>query len=120
DARVAAMAKRCPGSIVWFARDASNPLLAAHRAQGGRTVHVDGDAIVCTQRGRSEQRFALREIALTRGGTIGFQVENAMAAIGAAWALGLDWSVVRAGLRDFVSDARTVPGRFNVFEHAGA
>mgnify|MGYP001041098936 FL=1 len=59
-------------------------------------------------------------MALTRGGTIGFQIQNAMAAIGAAWALDLDWNAVRAALRRFVPDARTAPGRFNVFEHAGA
>ncbi len=119
DERVAAMAQWCPGSIVYFARNAANPVLAAHRTQGGRVVHVDGDDIVCARRG-AEQRIALREIALTHGGTIGFQIENAMAAIGAAWALGLDWSVVRATLRRFAPDARTAPGRFNVFEHAGA
>ncbi|HEY0878057.1 MAG TPA: cyanophycin synthetase [Zeimonas sp.] len=119
DQRVAAMAQWCPGSIVYFSRDANHPLLAAHRAQGGRVVHVDGDAIVCTQRG-SGQRIPLKEIALTRGGTIGFQVENAMAAVGAAWALELDGNAVRAGLRRFVPDAQTAPGRFNVFDVAGA
>ncbi|RIK91588.1 MAG: cyanophycin synthetase [Burkholderiales bacterium] len=119
DERVAAMAQSCPGSVVFFAREATNPVIAAHRAQGGRVVHVDGDEIVCAHRG-TEQRIALREVALTRGGTIGFQVQNAMAAIGAAWALDLDWNAVRAALRRFVPDARTAPGRFNVFEHAGA
>lgn len=119
DARAAAMAGQCPGSIIHFARDASNPVLAAHRAQGGRTIHVADGAIICAHHG-IELRIALNEIALTNGGTIGFQVENAMAAVGAAWALDLDWGAVRAGLRRFVSDARTVPGRFNVFEHAGA
>jgi len=119
DARVASMARSCPGSIVFFARAATNPVLAGHRAQGGRVVYVESDEIVCAQRA-NEERIPLREAALTRGGTIGFQVENAMAAIGAAWALELDWCDVRAALRGFVPDARTAPGRFNVFEHAGA
>ncbi|MCO5101043.1 MAG: cyanophycin synthetase [Burkholderiaceae bacterium] len=119
DARVASMARSCPGSIVFFARAATNPVLAAHRAQGGRVVYVESDEIVCAQRA-DEARIPLREAAITRSGTIGFQVENAMAAIGAAWALELDWCDVRAALRGFVPDARTAPGRFNVFEHAGA
>ncbi len=119
DARVAQMAQWCPGSIVHFACDAANPVLESHRLHGGRVVYVDGGAIVCAQR-TIEQRIALDEIAITRGGTIGFQVENAMAAIGAAWALGLDWTTVRAELRRFAGDAQTAPGRFNVFDHAGA
>ncbi|MCD6679709.1 MAG: cyanophycin synthetase [Burkholderiaceae bacterium] len=119
DERVAAMAQSCPGAVIFFAREATNPVLAAHRAHGERVVYRDGDEIACVHRG-VEHRIALEDAALTRHGTIGFQVENAMAAIGAAWALGLEWSAVRTALRRFVPDARTAPGRFNVFEHAGA
>ncbi len=119
DPMVAKMAAACPGSVTFFAADAQLPLMATHRAQGHRVVYVDGDAIVAAQ-GDSEQRIALADIAITRRGTIAFQVENAMAAVGAAWALGLDWHAVRAGMRSFVSDARTVPGRFNIFDHRGA
>ena len=119
DPIVARMAASCPGSVTFFAADAQLPLMATHRAQGHRVVYVDGDAIVAAQ-GDSEQRITLTDIAITRRGTIGFQVENAMAVVGAAWALGLDWHAVRAGMRSFVSDARTVPGRFNLFDHLGA
>src|SRR5690606_9222037 len=51
---------------------------------------------------------------------LGFQVENAMAAIGAAWALGLSWSQVNSALSNFVNDAHTAPGRFNRFSFNGA
>jgi len=40
--------------------------------------------------------------------------------VAAAWSVGLPWDAIRTGLRSFVSDARTAPGRFNVFEHRGA
>ena len=65
-------------------------------------------------------RIALTEIPLTQGGRIGFQVENAMAAVAAAWALGLEWPVVHAGLASFINDAATAPGRFNTFSYQGA
>ncbi len=119
DPIVAKMAAACPGSVTFFAADVQLPLMATHRAKGHRVVYVDGDAIVAAQ-GDSERRIALVDVAITRRGTIAFQVENAMAAVGAAWALGLDWHAVRAGMRSFVSDASTVPGRFNVFDHRGA
>ncbi|MFY3855097.1 cyanophycin synthetase [Achromobacter xylosoxidans] len=119
DPIVAEMASSCPGSITYFAEDRNHPVMATHRAQGLRVVYRDGDAIVAAQ-GSEETRFPLTEIPLTRNGTIVFQVENAMASIAAAWALGLDWSIVRRGLATFVNDAQTAPGRFNVFDYRGA
>lgn len=119
DPIVAEMASSCPGSITYSAEDRNHPVMATHRAQGLRVVYRDGDAIVAAQ-GGEETRFPLAEIPLTRNGTIVFQVENAMASIAAAWALGLDWSIVRRGLATFVNDAQTAPGRFNVFDYRGA
>jgi cyanophycin synthetase len=43
-----------------------------------------------------------------------------MAAIGAAWGVGLDWDAVRRGLASFVNDATSAPGRFNVMDFRGA
>jgi cyanophycin synthetase len=43
-----------------------------------------------------------------------------MASIGAAWALGVDWKVIRSGVASFVNDAATAPGRFNVYDYRGA
>src|SRR5690606_31183675 len=38
----------------------------------------------------------------------------------AGWAVGLSWDAIAAGLRSFVNDASTAPGRFNLFEYKGA
>ncbi|RSE79315.1 cyanophycin synthetase [Achromobacter denitrificans] len=119
DPIVAEMAASCPGSITYFAEDRNHPVMATHRAQGQRAVYRDGDAIVAAQ-GAEETRYPLAAIPLTRNGTISFQVENAMASIAAAWALGLDEDVIRRGLATFVNDAQTAPGRFNVFDYHGA
>ena len=119
DPIVAEMAASCPGSITYFAEDRNHPVMATHRAQGQRAVYRDGDAIVAAQ-GPEETRYPLAAIPLTRNGTISFQVENAMASIAAAWALGLDEDVIRRGLATFVNDAQTAPGRFNVFDYRGA
>ena len=119
DPMVARMADSCPGSVIFFASDRHQPLLASHRAQGKRVVYRDGNDIVAVE-GEFEQRFALSGIPLTRHGSIGFQVENAMAATAAGWGLGLSWDVIRTGLGSFVNDAATAPGRFNLFDYRGA
>ena len=119
DPMVANMADFCPGSVTFFAADRHHPIISTRRAQGQRVIYVDDNKIVAC-RGQFEQRLPLDRIPLTRSGTIGFQVENVMAAVGAAWALGISWKVISAGLATFVSDANTVPGRFNIFEYRGA
>jgi cyanophycin synthetase len=119
DPIVVAMAPKCPGGVIFFAMDPHNPVLTAHRAQGKRTICVDGDAIVASE-GSWREFLSLRDVPLTRGGTIGFQVENVMAAVGAAWSAGLDWDVIRNGLASFVNDSDNAPGRFNVMSYQGA
>ena len=119
DPMVARMADACPGAVIFFASDRNHPVLATHRAQGKRVVYLDGDAIMVVE-GSFEQRILLADIPLTRNGTIGFQIENAMAATAAGWALGLDWQIIRDSLASFVNDAATAPGRFNVFNYRGA
>ncbi len=119
DPIVAGMADACPGSITFFAHDRHERVLANHLAQGKRGVFVDGDAIVGAK-GKLRYRVSLSNIPLTRNGTIKFQVENSMAAIAAAWGLGISWEKIRRGLATFVNDAATAPGRFNVFAHRGA
>ncbi len=119
DPVVAAMAHHCHGNIIFFARDRANPVLATHRAQGKRVVHVERDAIICGE-GRKKHRIPLANVPLTRNGTIGFQVENAMAAAATGWALGYSWEIIERALANFVSDANSTPGRFNVFDYKGA
>ncbi len=119
DPIVTAMASKCPGGVIFFAADPHNPVLTAHRAQGKRTLCVDGDAIVVSE-GNWRESLLLRDIPITRNGSIGFQVDNVMAAVGAAWSSGLDWDTIRRGLASFVNDADNAPGRFNVMSYKGA
>lgn len=119
DPSVAAMANACPGSVTFFALDRHERVLANHLAQGKRGVFVEDDHIVAG-RGKLRYRTALKNIPGTRNGTIHFQVENVMAAVAAAWGLGIPWDIIRRGLATFLSDAQTAPGRFNVFNHHGA
>jgi cyanophycin synthetase len=113
------MADACPGSVTFFARDRHHPVIATRRAQGHRVVFVADDHIVAAQK-TEEHRIPLSSIPLTRNGTIGFQIENAMAVIAAAWAMKVDWDTIRSGLASFINDAQTAPGRFNFFDYRGA
>ena len=119
DPHVAPMASVCQGKVIYFGADRSHHVMATHRAQGNRVVYVDGEHIVCAE-GAFKEKLALAEIPLTRNGSIGFQVDNAMASIGAAWAADLPWDTIRRGLASFHNDSANAPGRFNVMDYRGA
>ncbi len=119
DPQVVTMADNCPGEVIYFAADRQHPVMVAHRAQGQRTVCVEGEWIVAAQ-GAWRERIALRDVPLTRNGTIRFQVDNVMAAVASAWGAGLAWDAVRRGLASFSGDADNAPGRFNVMTFRGA
>ena len=119
DPNVAAMAATCPGGVIFFAADRQQHVIATHRAQGRRTVYRDQDALIAAE-GSWRERVLLRDVPITRNGTLAFQVENTMAAMAAAWAVGLGWDIIRSGLASFKNDAAGAPGRFNMMEFRGA
>lgn len=119
DAMVAAMASVCLGNVIYFARDKLHPVIAGHRAQNKRCVYTEGLHLVAND-GDFEERIALADIPLTDQGRLGFQVENVMAAVAAAWALNLSWKEIRQGLASFINNAESAPGRFNRFDYRGA
>ena len=119
DANVASMASKTKGSVTFFALDRHHPVMATHRAQGHAVVYVENGNLIAAK-GSFRQSIPLKNIPVTHGGTIGFQVENAMASVAAAWALKLDWGTIEAALASFSNDTDNAAGRFNVFKFRGA
>jgi cyanophycin synthetase len=119
DPLVAAMAAHCPGRVIFFAPNASHPVLITHRARGHRVVYVeDGDIVVAE--GAQAHRTPLANVPLTQGGLLGFQVENTLAAVGACWALDLRWDAIVSGVQSFNNDTIGAPARFNLMQYREA
>ena len=119
DPNVAAMAIKARGAVTFFALDKYHPVMATHRAQGQAVVYVESGFIVASM-GDFEQKLPLAEIPITMGGAIGFQVENVMASVAAAWALSIPWNTIRVALARFSNDKDNAAGRFNMFQFRGA
>jgi cyanophycin synthetase len=83
-------------------------------------VLVGDDRIVLMEGERKTDLLPLAEVRCAHGGRVSFQVENALAATAATWALGLPLDVIRQGLATFEGNANEAPGRFNVFSANGA
>ncbi len=120
DPLVVDMARFCPGKVLFFAIDPENSVIAKHCAAGGRAVVVRDEIITLVEGSREMPLVSVDRVPITHDGRVGFQIENTLAAVGAAWSLGLAREVIRAGLESFAADIDHVPGRFNLLEVNGA
>ncbi len=121
DPLVRRMRRRCSGGIVWFSLEPPGTTVrdfvdAACR-RGGRAVVLEptdrGEMIVIRHGRRSMQLAWTHLLPATFGGTARFNVANAMAAAGAAFAAGAGLHEIRQGLRTFSTSYYLSPGRMN-------
>ncbi len=96
DPMVMDMAPLCDGEVILFAADGGLPALAAHRANGGRAVTVDHGTVVLAG---PDGTLALAPVeVLNLADLSGAHLDNKLAALGAAWALGVAPELMRAAL----------------------
>ena len=101
DAMLVEMSSLCDGEIIYFALDPELPAITAHREQGKRAVLVRYGQIMLAS-GQGETALAkLKDIPLTEYGKSNPQIENVLAAVAAAWALGISPDVMRTGIETF-------------------
>lgn len=101
--------------LVLFAEDPSSAPLAAHLYGGGRGYFVRDGWIVEMENGLEHSLVRVVDVPLTMKGHARFQVQNVLAAAGAARALGATREEVATGLTTFRSHQNS--GRGNVYAH---
>ena len=112
DARLVEMAELCDGEVVLYSAQADNAAVASHRSQGGRAVMRQGDQLMlaaqnqshaCVQlQGGAAQRL-LQSLQHAQGLSEPQALQALMAAVAAAWALGVAPELVNAGLETFAT-----------------
>ncbi len=95
------MAPLCDGDVIFFAIDPDLPGLIEHRAQGKKAAFVRNRQVILANGQDETAIVSLQNIPLTDGGRVDFQIENILAASGAAWALGIGSEIIRTGLETF-------------------
>ena len=104
DALVAGMAESdyCDCNVLFFSHMVDNPVVTAHLDKGGRAVFVREDAIFLAENGQQRRLCALSDVGLPHTGHFSFNLQNVLAAIGAAWAHGVSDQAVVDGLKTYV------------------
>ncbi len=118
DRYVAALARSVRARVAFFslAGDRS-PRLRRHLRRGGRGYLVRDGRIGRADGSSWQPIVALRDVPVTLSGVARHNVANALAATGAALAMGATPSDVRRGLETFNPTADASPGRLNLFRH---
>lgn len=116
DPLVVAMAGSEPLRNIFFAMDENHPVMKQHRSIGGKVIFTRNSHVVRAEKDHETVLLALAEIPLTHGGRIGFQVENTLAALAAAWSLGIADDLICQGARSFKPSMDQNAGRFNTLE----
>ncbi|GEP32491.1 hypothetical protein NSZ01_02590 [Nocardioides szechwanensis] len=99
-----------------FSRDPDSPAIRETLNVGGRaTTVIDGWVSVLTTKSDPDPLIELVDVPMTLAGLSRFNVENSLAAVSAALAIGVPRDVVVEGLRTFLPDAEHNPGRMNFF-----
>jgi cyanophycin synthetase len=123
DPLVAAMAKHTSGSVIYFSMDPEHERLKFQASRGRRAVTVEqgtnGEKIVLRHGRKSMDLVWTHLIPATFEGRARMNVQNALAATGAAWAAGAHLHDIRQGLRTFTTSYFMAPGRLNMFELDG-
>ena len=95
--QVAALAELSDGRVIFYALDERNPTMAAHRASGERIVFVRDNRIMLAE-GSTET--TLLDLAKIPPATVKHP-DSVLAAVAAAWALGVPPDLICGGLRAF-------------------
>jgi cyanophycin synthetase len=123
DPLVAAMARHCSGSVIYFSMHPDSEILRRQASRGRRAVTLEagrnGEMIVLRQGRKSMPLVWTHLLPSTFEGRARMNVENALAATAAAWAAGAHLHDIRQGLRTFTTSYFMAPGRLNVVELDG-
>jgi cyanophycin synthetase len=123
DPLVAAMGRHCSGSVIYFSTDPENEIIKRQASRGRRGVTLEpgrnGEMIVLRQGRKSMPLVWTHLLPSTFEGRARMNVQNALAATGAAWAAGAHLHDIRQGLRTFTTSYFMAPGRLNMFELDG-
>jgi len=106
-------------ALAWFAADADDPHLVAHRAGGGSTCGVRAGRLVLAKGDVEQDLGEIARMPLTVGGRAAYNTVNLAAAALAAVGLGVPAATVAEVFRCFGERVTDNPGRMMRFERNG-
>ena len=108
DAAVAGLAELSDGEVIFYSKDSDNPILVAHRQQGGRAVYCKEGHVALARGDQETLLFHLDLELIARLLKDGLHITTLLAAVATAWSLDIAPLLIRAGLKNFGQTAHQV------------
>jgi UDP-N-acetylmuramyl tripeptide synthase len=119
DARLRARGERLGAPVIWFTLEPDAAWLTRHLQSGGRAAVYADRTLVLAEGSRQTVVARVEDVPIAVGGAARHNIANALAALGAAAALGLPMEAVTRGLARFGGAEEENVGRANVMELGG-
>jgi len=100
--QIVEMAELCDGKVIFYGMDAQLDAISRHRATGERAVYLRDKTIVLADGAEETALLSISSLRPTKAS----QPECVLAAVAAAWALGVAPELISAGLLTFESSPR--------------
>jgi cyanophycin synthetase len=102
-ARIVEMKALCDGEVIFYSTDPNAAAISAHRSENGRALYVRQDQVVLATGATEAFLPGLGKLAdwRQRHERLGLSEETLLAAVGAAWALGIQLDLIGAGMEAF-------------------
>jgi len=108
--------KKADCHVVYFSMDENNPVIVNHCSQGNIACIYENGYITIKKGSWKIRVQKAAQIPLTFGGTVGFMIQNVLAATLAAFVWGFRTEDIKTSLETFIPSVAQTPGRMNIFE----
>ena len=101
DDAVVGLAELSDGEVLFYAQDANNAHLIAHRQQGGRAVFCLEGFVTLARGDQETSLFHLDMELIVKLLQQGLHINTLLAAVATGWSLGITPLLIRAGIKNF-------------------
>lgn len=110
---------RIKSNIIMFSVNKENKYVIENISKGGYGIYIENECVVIAGKGKLINLIKIKDIKIAMKGSLIYNIENAMAAIGSAMAIGVSYENIVETLFSFDNNELNNPGRFNTYSING-
>ena len=110
---------RIKNEKIFFSMNNENELIKKAINEGKIAIYVKDNYLYANNNKREYKIIGIKNIPITLGGVLEFNIQNVMAACGALIGMGIDYCMITKGFKTFKLNENYNLGRFNIYDLNG-
>ena len=110
---------RIKNEKIFFSMNNENELIKKAINEGKIAIYVKDNYLYANNNKREYKIIGIKNIPITLGGVLEFNIQNVMAACGALIGMGIDYCMIAKGFKTFKLNENYNLGRFNIYDLNG-